>query len=188
MAALGYPRLREAVWHELAAHQREICLRAEPGYPQRWGPAGIFKTVLQRDLSDEIEPLLSRLFAHEIGNEAEMAARHLLNQDQAREMVAGGMHCGGHSRSHPWFDWIGHEPLRAEIAASAEWLAEVEPGPWAFAYPYGGLNPAAPAILAAHNFAAAFTTVDQARHTDAYLIGRFDGEEMLVAPAGKTYG
>src|SRR6185369_9759392 len=103
-------------------------------------------------------------------------------------MVAGGMHCGGHSRSHPWFDWIGPEALEAEIATSAEWLANVEPGPWAFAYPYGGLNRAAPAVLAAHNFAAAFSTVDQARHTDAYLVGRFDGEEMLTAPEGKTYG
>src|SRR5258706_10065531 len=35
MAKLGYERLREAVWQELAAHQREICLRAEPGYPLR---------------------------------------------------------------------------------------------------------------------------------------------------------
>jgi len=188
LAALGYERLRGAVWQALDARQREICLRAESGYPQRWGQAGVFKTVMQRDLSDTIEPLLSRLFAQEIGREAEMAARHLLSQDQAREMVAGGMHCGGHSRSHPWFDWIGPETLRAEIAAAAEWLSAVEPGPWAFAYPYGGLNPAAAEMLAAHQFAAAFTTVEQTRHTDAYHIGRLDGEEMLIAPEGQTYG
>jgi peptidoglycan/xylan/chitin deacetylase (PgdA/CDA1 family) len=188
MATLGYEHLRAAVWQELDARQREICLRAEPGYPKRWGPDGVFKTVLQRDLSDEIQPLRSRLFAQEVGDEAELAAWLMLSQDQAREMVAGGMHCGGHSRSHPWFDWIGPELLEAEIAASAEWLSAVEPGPWAFAYPYGGLNPAAPAVLAAHNFAVAFTTIDQTRHRDAYLIGRLDGEEMLIAPEGKTYG
>ncbi len=188
MAEVGYERLREMVWQELDTNQREICLQAEPGYPQRWGPDGVFKTVLQRDLSDYADALLSRLFAQEIGSEAEMAARHFVSQDQAREMVAGGMHCGGHSRSHPWFNWIGPQALEAEIAASAEWLAAVEPCPWAFAYPYGGLNQAAPDVMAAHNFAAAFSTVDQARHTDAYLIGRFDGEEMLAASAGKTYG
>jgi peptidoglycan/xylan/chitin deacetylase (PgdA/CDA1 family) len=185
-AALGYERLREMVWQALDSRQREICLRAEPGYPKRWGPDGMFKTVLQRDLSAEIEPLLSRLFASEIGSEAQMAARLFVSQEQAREMAAGGMHCGGHSRTHPWFDWISPEPLAGEIAASAEWLAEVDPGPWAFAYPYGGLNPAAHALFTAQNFAAAFTTIEQTRHTDAYMIGRLDGEEMIT-PAGQTY-
>jgi peptidoglycan/xylan/chitin deacetylase (PgdA/CDA1 family) len=187
MAAMGYERFRDVIWQELDAQKKEICLQAEPGYPQRWGPAGVFKAVLQRDLSDVVEPLLSRLIAAEIGSEVELAGSLFVSQDQAREMAAGGMHCGGHSHRHPWFDWIGPEPLQAEIAASANWLAEVEPGPWAFAYPYGGLNPAAAGVLAAHKFAAAFTTVEQTRHTDAYLIGRLDGEAMLIAPSGKSY-
>ena len=187
MAALGYEQLREAVWRELDSRQREICLAAEPRYPERWGPDGRFKTVLQRDLSGEVDSLLSRLFAGEMGGETALAARLFVSQDQAREMAAGGMHCGGHSRSHPWFDWVSPETLQAEIAACADWLPPVEPGPWAFAYPYGGLNPAAPAVLAANNFAAAFTTAEQTRHTDAYLIGRLDGEEMNI-PMGEKHG
>ena len=186
-AALGFERLREMVWQRLDVNQREICNTANTRYPARWGADGIFKTVLQRDLSQAAEPMLSRLFAEQIGGEAEIAARSFVSQGKAREMLAGGMHCGGHSLSHPWFDWIGAEALRAEIAASAAWLSAVEPGPWAFAYPYGGLNPAAPAMLAAHNFAAAFTTVEQTRHTDAYLIGRLDGEDMVMVPSAKTH-
>ena len=64
-------------------------------------------------------------------------------------MAAGGMHFGGHSHSHPWFDWIDAEARAAEIKASAEWLQQIEPGPWAFAYPYGGLSEDSPHLLKA---------------------------------------
>ena len=89
------------------------------------------------------------------------------------------MHFGGHSHSHPWFDWIDAEARMAEIKASAAWLQRVQPGPWAFAFPYGGLSDDAPALLAQHGFAAAFTTKTQLTHPDPYFIGRLDGEEVL---------
>ena len=93
------------------------------------------------------------------------------------------MHFGGHTHSHPWFDFIGSEQRQAEVAASAAWLSNVQAGPWAFAYPYGGLHPEAPAQLAAYGFVAAFTTRPQRTHTDRYYIGRFDGEEPWPLPA-----
>jgi peptidoglycan/xylan/chitin deacetylase (PgdA/CDA1 family) len=107
-----------------------------------------------------------------------MARSYYLNADQIREMAAGGMHFGGHSRSHPWFDWIDAETRAAEIKASADWLQQVEPEPWAFAYPYGGLSEDSPQLLKKHGFMAAFTTQTQLQHTDPYFIGRLDGEEM----------
>ena len=64
--------------------------------------------------------------------------------EQIREMAAGGMYFGGHSRSHPWFDWIDAGARRVEIKASADWIQQFEAGPWAFAYPYGGLSDDSP--------------------------------------------
>jgi peptidoglycan/xylan/chitin deacetylase (PgdA/CDA1 family) len=95
------------------------------------------------------------------------------------------MHFGGHSRSHPWFDWIDAEARAAEIKASADWIEQFESGPWAFAYPYGGLSDDSPTLLKAHGFAAAFTTRTQLRHANPYYIGRLDGEE--VAQDGYGY-
>ena len=94
-------------------------------------------------------------------------------------MAVHRMHFGGHSRTHPWFDWVGAEGQTQEIEASAAWLRRIEPGPWAFAYPYGGYSAESPALLQAHGFAAAFTTHPQATHADPFLIGRMDGELLM---------
>jgi peptidoglycan/xylan/chitin deacetylase (PgdA/CDA1 family) len=141
--------------------------------------------VLQRDLSDEVNTLLSELFEIHIGSENEIARNYYLNPEQIREMAAGGMHFGGHSRSHPWFDWIDAKARNAEIKASADWVQQFEPEPWAFAYPYGGLSEDSPNLLKQHSFVAAFTTQTQLRHTDPYFIGRLDGEE--IAQDGYIY-
>jgi peptidoglycan/xylan/chitin deacetylase (PgdA/CDA1 family) len=100
-------------------------------------------------------------------------------------MAAGGMHFGGHSRSHPWFDWIDVKGRTAEIKASADWVQQFESGPWAFAYPYGGLSEDSPNLLQEHGFVAAFTTQTQLRHINPYFIGRLDGEE--IAQDGQGY-
>ena len=75
---------------------------------------------------------------------------------------------------------IGSMPKRdaVEIKASADWLQQFEPEPWAFAYPYGGLSEDSPHLLKEHGFMAAFTTQTQLHHSDPYFIGRLDGEEM----------
>jgi hypothetical protein len=145
----------------------------------------LLKAVLQRDLSADVNPTLSKLLEMHVGSEREIVRRYYLNRQQIREMVAGGMHFGGHSRNHPWFDFIDAEARTAEIKASAEWLPKFEPGPWAFAYPYGGLSDDSPHILERYGFIAAFTTKTQLTHSDPYYIGRLDGEEM--AQEGQGY-
>ncbi len=186
LAALGLEGLRQAVWARLTPAQGELFRQAERHYQLQFDPLSldgqinVFKSILQRDLSAEAETILGELFAQHIGSETDTAREYYLKPDQIREMGAGGMHFGGHSHSHPWFDWIGAEARADEVAASAAWLREIEPGPWAFAYPYGGLSPDAPRLLKAHGFAAAFTTVEQTMHTSPYLIGRLDGEALTV--------
>jgi peptidoglycan/xylan/chitin deacetylase (PgdA/CDA1 family) len=183
LVALGQAGLRAAVWQRLSSEQQQRFEQAEARYRARYSELDVLKAVLQRELSDEIEGLLSELVARHVGDEAALAAEYYLQPAQVREMTAGGMHFGGHSVSHPWFDFISAERQESEIAASAHWLAGIEPGPWSFAYPYGGLSPSAPDLLARHGFAAAFTTQTRLRHDDPYYIGRLDGEELVAVTA-----
>src|SRR5215211_7677862 len=169
-AKLGLAGLRDAIWENLNPLQREQFTQAEERYQRKYPPVSIdqrinlLKAVLQRDLSAEIDPLLSDLFEAHIGSEKTTARNYYLNPEQIHEMAAGGMHFGGHSRSHPWFDWINAEQRAAEIKTSAAWLQQFEQGPWAFAYPYGGLSEDSPNLLVKHGFVAAFTTRAQLRH------------------------
>ena len=185
LAKLGLPVFREAIWEKLNPAQREKFKQAEKRYQIKYPPISsdrrinLLKAVLQRDLSAEVDPLLSELFETHVGSESEVARRYYLNLQQIHEMRAGGMHFGGHSRNHPWFDWIDTDARTVEIEASTGWLREVEEEPWAFAYPYGGLSDDSPDILNQHGFIAAFTTKAQLTHSDPYFIGRLDGEEMV---------
>jgi peptidoglycan/xylan/chitin deacetylase (PgdA/CDA1 family) len=185
LAKLGLAGFREAIWEKLDPALREQFTRAEKRYQLKYPPASmdsqinLLKAVLQRELSVEVNTLLGDLFEMHVGSENETARKYYLNLEQIREMRAGGMHFGGHSYSHPWFDWIDAEARIVEIGASAAWLQGFEPGPWAFAYPYGGLSDDSPSLLKKHGFVAAFTTQAQLRHQDPYFIGRLDGEEVV---------
>jgi peptidoglycan/xylan/chitin deacetylase (PgdA/CDA1 family) len=190
LAKLGLPGLRDAILEKLNSEQRERFTEAEKKYLLKYPPVSpdkrinLLKAVLQRDLSAEVDPLLGNLFEEYIGSENETARNYYLNSEQIQEMTEDGMHFGGHSHSHPWFDWINSEARNAEIKASADWLNKIESGPWAFAYPYGGLSEDSPQLLQAHGFAAAFTTRTQLHHSDPYFIGRLDGEEIAEDSQG----
>lgn len=182
LAKLGLPGLYKAVWEVLNPEQRSLFTQAESRYQSDSSPTGendinLLKAVLQRELSAEVDGLLSDLFEMHVGSETETARKYYLNLEQIREMSAGGMYFGGHSRLHPWFDWIDAQAREDEILASSAWLQQVESGPWAFAYPYGGFSEDSPGLLGKYGFAAAFTTRAQIRHADPYFIGRLDGEE-----------
>jgi len=190
LAQLGVDDLPNTIWGKLDVTQQQKFTQAEQHYRQKYSAAtpdrriNLLKAVLQRDLSPEVDSVLSNLFEEHVGSEMETAQRYYLSLEQIREMASNGMHFGGHSYSHPWFDWIDPDSLNSEISASAEWLCQIEPRPWAFAYPYGGLNPDAPKTFHAHRFVAAFTTQTQINHFDPYFIGRLDGEEIAQARQG----
>ena len=185
LARLGLPELRKMVWEKLTPAQREKFTQAENKYLHKYpgdsldSQINLLKAVLQRDLSGDVNPLLSDLFVMHVGPEKETARNYYLNLEQIHEMRSCGMHFGGHSHNHPWFDWIDAETRAAEIKASAEWLQQFEPHPWAFAYPYGGPSDDSPEILHKHGFIAAFTTKARLTHSDPFYIGRLDGEEMV---------
>jgi peptidoglycan/xylan/chitin deacetylase (PgdA/CDA1 family) len=190
LAKMGLSGLREAIWDKLNPVQSKQFTQAETQYQLKYPPISInnginlLKTVLQRDMSTEVNPLLSNLFEMHVGSENKTARNYYLNLEQINEMRAGGMHFGGHSHSHPWFDWIDADARTAEIKASADWIRQFESGPWAFAYPYGGLSEDSPNLLKEHGFAVAFTTQTQLRHINPYFIGRLDGEEVAQDGVG----
>jgi peptidoglycan/xylan/chitin deacetylase (PgdA/CDA1 family) len=185
LATLGLSGLRKAIWEKLDPVLRDRFMQAEKHYKVKYPDTSmdeqinLLKAILQRELSVGANPLLSNLFERYVGSENEIAQSYYLNSDQILEMAEGGMYFGGHSRSHPWFDWIDAETRTAEIQASSAWLQGVEPAPWAFAYPYGGLSGDSPDLLKKHGFIAAFTTQALIRHEDPYFIGRLDGEELV---------
>jgi hypothetical protein len=182
---MSISELREALWEKLDPRQREQFTQAESLYRLKYASnsmddrVNLLKAVLQRDLSAGAHGLLSELFEIHIGSETETARIYYLGPEQIREMHADGMHFGGHSRNHPWFDWIDARTRNDEIQASKAWLEQFDPGPWAFAYPYGGLSADSPDLLRKHGFVAAFTTRTQLQHPDQYYIGRLDGEELV---------
>jgi peptidoglycan/xylan/chitin deacetylase (PgdA/CDA1 family) len=189
LGRLGCDGLRAAVWEALAPLDRERFERAEAHYRAAGrAEVDVLKLVLQRDGSAAAGALLSRLMAERVGDEADIAGEYYLAPGQAAEMRSLGMHFGGHSREHVWFDWVDADVQAGEMRASAEWLGTVEPGPWPFAYPYGGFSPCSAHLLRAEGFAAAFTTVAQVEHADPYRIGRLDGEALSadLAVAGRV--
>jgi peptidoglycan/xylan/chitin deacetylase (PgdA/CDA1 family) len=194
LSPLAWAGLRAEVYGRLSGEQQDQFRRAEAHYQTQYdaatphGALDVLKAVLQRELSEPANGVLSELFAEHVGDETAIAAKYYLQPAQIREMAAGGMHFGGHSASHPWFDYVPREQQAAEIAASAAWLSSIELGPWAFAYPYGGLSPNSPRLLAQHGFAAAFTTQARIRHRDPFYIGRLDGDELVAVKSGQTDG
>jgi peptidoglycan/xylan/chitin deacetylase (PgdA/CDA1 family) len=182
LAKLGLITLREEIWLRLTAEQRVQYHHAVEKYRTQYADLAVFKAILQRDLSVEAEPILRDLFEETIGFEVEITQNYYLTPAQIAKMSAAGMYFGGHSHSHPWLDWVSSDVQGAEIKASATHLQTIEPGPWAFAYPYGGLSEALPETLKANQFAAAFTTKAQTHHTDPFYIGRLDGEALTALP------
>jgi peptidoglycan/xylan/chitin deacetylase (PgdA/CDA1 family) len=184
IARLGFHALRSVFYDRLDGIQQVAFDHADARYRSPGSKVSdsdeieVFKLALQRDLSDMAEPILSQLIVETIGPEEEIAREFFLNREQVVEMADGGMHFGGHSHSHPWFDWVDDQRQAEEIAVSGRWLSTFAEGPWAFAYPYGGLDPRSPALLRANGFLGAFTTIPQAAHTDPFYIGRYDAESF----------
>lgn len=181
IAYLDVEQLRDAVWEGLDTAQRERYRTAEARYRQLWSSeTSVVKSIFQRELEDSIDPLLTELLEQHVGSQPELARRLFLSEAQIRDMRAGGMNFGGHSQTHPWFDFIDARRRAQEIRASQRWLAAVEQAPFAFAYPYGGLASDAPNLLRENNFMCAFTTRAQVAQTAPFFIGRYDGEEWVA--------
>jgi peptidoglycan/xylan/chitin deacetylase (PgdA/CDA1 family) len=189
LAKLGMDRLRALVADALDPAARQCLVETMAEYLAgalpfaKDNPTEAFKAALQREMADEAQAALGQLLEAHIGPERELAEGYYLSASQVGEMAAGGMHFGGHGQAHPWLDFVDDGALARELSASAAWLARLAPGPFAFAYPFGGFDVRTPAALAAAGFCAAFTTRAEVRHDSAFHINRLDGE--WLPPAGE---
>ena len=156
----------------------EAMRRAGPSDPD-----DIWKRPLQRALAPVAGPILRELVEGSIGPERELAAALYLDPLQRAELVSAGMTLGGHGVDHVWLDHVGPAAVHGEVRRSAALLAEHGPGPWPFAYPYGGVPRGAATVLRRHGFAAAFTTTSGS--TDRFHIGRDDGDELGAGPVDR---
>jgi peptidoglycan/xylan/chitin deacetylase (PgdA/CDA1 family) len=150
-------------------------------------PDDVWKRPLQRELASAAGPILTALIAEIIGPEADVAAELYLDARQRAELVAEGKTLGGHGRDHSWLDWVGPVAVARELEHSATLLAAHGPGPWPFAYPYGGVPRDAGTVLRSIGFGAAFTTRPGER-TDRFHIGRHDGDEIGQGPMTARLG
>jgi peptidoglycan/xylan/chitin deacetylase (PgdA/CDA1 family) len=182
--AIGSAALRNAVMQRLspAEAERYATLQANLSAVGATDPDDQWKRPLQRELEATADPILSDLIREHLGTETDLARELYLDGGQLRDLVANGMTLGGHGRDHPWLDFVGRARVRAELAASASFLAPFGAGPWPFAYPYGGVPWAAGSLAAEAGFAAAFTT-RAGVGPDRFHIGRHDGDD-LGADAG----
>jgi peptidoglycan/xylan/chitin deacetylase (PgdA/CDA1 family) len=180
-AAMGSAALRDAVTERLSPVEieRYVILQANLRAAGVTDPDDPWKRPLQRELEATADPILSGLIRERLGSETDLARELYLDARQLRDLVANGMTLGGHGRDHPWLEFVGDARARAEMAASASFLAPFATGPWPFAYPYGGVPRRAGSLVRDAGFAAAFTTRADERH-DRYRIGRHDGDELGV--------
>ena len=134
-----------------------------------------WKRPLQRELADAADPILSSMVERLIGPEPEIARALHLGPGEVEDMIAAGMTIGGHGRAHAWMDVPRIGTAASEVAASASYLGPLLPGPWPFAYPYGGVPTRPGSLLESAGFGAAFST-EAGRRQDRYRIGRRDGD------------
>jgi peptidoglycan/xylan/chitin deacetylase (PgdA/CDA1 family) len=176
--------LRAAVGDRLSTRDRERQRRLEMRLLAEGptDPDDVWKRPLQRELAAVADPILAALVGECVGPEREVAEALHLSPAQLDDIVAAGMTLGGHGRDHRWLDAAPRATVRPELEASAIFLAQRGPGPWPFAYPFGGVPRGATGLLRAAGFAAAFTTRAGVRR-NRYLIGRHDADELGRTPS-----
>jgi peptidoglycan/xylan/chitin deacetylase (PgdA/CDA1 family) len=161
-------RLSAAIDEEVEADD-DLATVAE--YRSRWAHANRFddaetiyvKRMLQTALPPDVRGRIARhLFAQFVTtDEAAFASELYLSRDQARLMVACGMHFGSHGVSHHWLDQVDEATQAAEIDGSLEFLEDVGmqvARGWVMCYPYGAWNDALLGHLGERNCRIGLTT------------------------------
>lgn len=181
-------QIRAAVVARLSAAdaRRYAALETRMAARRPSDPNDAWKRPLQRELAPVAGPVLAGLVAEWVGPEDEIAAELYLDERARRDLVAAGLDLGGHGRDHLWLDAVEAGVLDRELADSARLLERYAPGPWPFAYPYGGIPSRPATALAAHGFGAAFTTRPGVR-SDRFHIGRYDADGIGRGPLPPTF-
>jgi peptidoglycan/xylan/chitin deacetylase (PgdA/CDA1 family) len=163
-------------------------------YYSKWGIANRFdsadiiyiKRMLQTALPFDLRhQIASELFYKYVStNESSFAAELYINPDQARMMVASGMHFGSHGDKHLWLNRVDETVQTKEINGSLEFLRSIGEKVddfWTLAYPYGGWNDTLVALLRKYKCKFALTTharIADLDKDDPLLLPRYDTNDF----------
>ncbi|WP_287914651.1 polysaccharide deacetylase family protein [Comamonas sp.] len=177
-------------------HREEKKYKLEPPdfYYQKWGIANRFdssdiiyiKRMLQTVLPYPLRSTIARdLFSKHVSiDESTFAAELYLNPDQARMMVACGMHFGSHGDKHLWLNHTDAATQASEINGSLRFLRSIGEKPeefWTLAYPFGGWNE--PLLSLLRQYGCKFALTTQAKMADLdindpLLLPRYDTNDF----------
>ena len=133
---------------------------------------------------DEADRILNELFAHHIGDARTFAGRLYLRHAMIREMAAGGMTFGYHTRTHRMLARLSREEQEYELRGGVQWIRDLT-GQVAvpFCYPWGGPHTYTPdtvRILRESGYSLAFNTVRRQLRLDDPLfeLPRIDTRDL----------
>jgi peptidoglycan/xylan/chitin deacetylase (PgdA/CDA1 family) len=99
--------------------------------------------------------------------------RLFLSVSEIREMLAGGIAFGAHTRTHPLLTWLADAELEAELAGSKERVEELTGAePCWFAYPDGTFTEREERAVRALGFAGALQTFRRPDRGGRYAVPR----------------
>lgn len=202
LARLGAEALGRAVLQEsrIAA---DVAGRSGSVFgPDRWDEQDehAVRHLINYELPlEEAERVLDLLFARHIGDVRSFAQSLYLDEAKIRDMAAGGVTFGYHTRSHRMLSRLGVEQQRAELADGIDWIRGLTAqSSVPFCYPWGGAKTyTADTVRALGDlgYSLAFNTVRRRLrigHDGRYELPRLDtrdlppytqGEEDAQTPA-----
>lgn len=162
--------------------------RAKWAHPNRFDDADTIyvKRMLQTALPENLRnDIARRLFARFVSvDEAAFAAELYFTVEQARVMVANGMHFGSHGASHYWLDRVDRATQEKEIDESLVFLRELGmpvEDHWVMCYPFGGWSPGLLEVLRGRGCTVGVTTEVATAEIgihDPLLLPRYDTNDF----------
>ena len=133
----------------------------------------------------DADRVLEHLFAQHLGDSVAFARRLYLDEAKIREMAAGGITFGYHTRTHRMLSRLSPEEQRQELADGVQWIRVLTGQPSVpFCYPWGGpqtYTAETVRALEGLGYSLAFNTVRRRiriGHDGRYELPRFDTRDL----------
>ena len=177
LAHLGAEAFGRAVLDETSATRS--AAGADVFGVDRWEAADerAIKRRLNYELPfEESSRVLDALFRAHLGDPTAFACQLYVDEAAIRDMAAGGMSFGYHTRSHRMLARISADEQRDELQGGVEWIASLTGQPTvSFCFPWGGpgtYTHETLRLLAEAGYSVAFNT--ERRAADVRADGRFE--------------
>lgn len=179
LASISDPQvLVEAIERAIAEEATDTSAMTLEDYRARYwvgnrfdaAPVLYCKQLLQHALPEPVRratvaDLFARFVTHD---ESGFAAELYLGVSELQEMLAAGMHVGGHGGRHVWLDRLAAEDQQKDVEHSLRLLRSVWGGDYGrcltFCYPYGGYNRDTLELLRQQNCRAGLTVRPDLAH------------------------